>query len=118
VAGSYLRPLIWLGDSLKTLQDFPNPVQKDIGDALQVVQWGAMPGNAKLLKGFGSGIYEIVQRFDKNTYRAVYTLKLGQNIYILHAFQKKSKIGIKTPQQDIDLIKQRYREAIEQEKDL
>jgi phage-related protein len=118
VAGQFLRPLIWLGDSLKTLQDFPDPVQKDIGDALQVVQWGEMPGNAKPLKGLGSGIYEIVQRFDKNTYRAVYALKLGQNVYVLHAFQKKSKTGIKTPQQDIDLIKQRYREAVEQEKDL
>jgi phage-related protein len=118
VTGQFLRPLIWLGDSLKILQEFPGPVQKDVGDALQVVQWGGIPGNAKPLKGLGSGVYEIVQRFDKNTYRAVYALKLGQNIYVLHAFQKKSKTGIKTPQQDINLIKQRYREAVEQEKDL
>jgi phage-related protein len=118
VSEQFLKPLIWLGDSLKTLQDFPDSVQKDVGDALQVVQWGGMPGNAKPLKGLGSGVYEIVQRFDKNTYRAVYALKLGQNIYVLHAFQKKSKTGIKTPQQDIDLIKQRYREAVEREKDL
>jgi phage-related protein len=112
-----LKPLIWLGDSLKNLKEFPDAVQKDIGDALQVVQWGAMPGNTKPLKGIGSGIYEIIQRYDTNTYRAVYALKLGEKVYILHAFQKKSTTGIKTPQQDIDTIKRRYREAIEREQE-
>jgi phage-related protein len=112
-----LKPLIWLGDSLRTLKEFPDPVQKDIGDALQVVQWGGMPDNAKPLKGIGRGVYEIVQRYDTNTYRTVYALKLGENVYILHAFQKKSKTGIKTSQQDIETIQRRYREAIEREKE-
>ena len=59
------------------------------------------------------GWHEIVKRYDTDTYRAVYAIKIGEKIYILHAFQKKSKQGIKTPQSDVDLIKQRYKDAIE-----
>jgi phage-related protein len=72
--------------------------------------------SAKPFKGVASGVYEIVKRYDTDTYRAVYAVKIGERIYILHAFQKKSKQGIKTPQSDVDLIKQRYKDAIDREK--
>jgi phage-related protein len=82
-------------------------VRQEIGYTLHEVQQGKKPMNVKPLKGFGSGVMEIVSDFDKNTYRAVYALKLGDKIYVLHVFQKKSKSGIKTPKPDIDLIKRR-----------
>jgi phage-related protein len=111
-----LRPLIWVGDSRKRIRDFPIEVQKLIGDALQLVQFGGMPLEAKPFKGVGSGVYEIVRRFDSDTYRAVYAVQIAESIYVLHAFQKKSKAGIKTPQQDVELIKQRYRQAVKESK--
>jgi len=64
------------------------------------------------LTGIGSGIYEIVDRYDKDTYRAVYAVKLGNYIYVLHVFKKKSKQGISTPKEDVKIIKQRYKEAV------
>jgi phage-related protein len=75
-----------------------------------------MPLEAKPFKGVGAGVYEIVRRFDTDTYRAVYAVQIADEIYILHAFQKKSKSGIKTPKQDVELIKQRYRRALEEAK--
>lgn len=111
-----LRPLIWMGDSRKNIREFPVDVQKSIGYALQLVQAGETPMEAKPFKGVGSGVYEIVKRYDTDTYRAVYAVKIGEKVYVLHAFQKKSKQGIKTPQADIDLIKQRYKDAQEREK--
>lgn len=77
-----------------------------------------MPDNAKPLKGVGSGVFEIVTRFDKNTYRTVYAVQIGETLYVLHAFQKKSPRGIKTAQSDVDLIKQRYKQALEIDKEL
>jgi phage-related protein len=71
--------------------------------------------DAKPFKGVGSGVYEIVKRYDTDTYRAVYAVKIGEKVYVLHAFQKKSKKGIKTPQSDVDLIKQRYKDALARE---
>jgi phage-related protein len=110
-----LRSLVWMGNSLDNLRDFPPEVRTSIGYALQLVQAGETPMSAKPLKGVASGVYEIVKRYDTDTYRAVYAVKIGEKIYILHAFQKKSKQGIKTPQPDIDLIKQRYKDAMERE---
>ncbi len=72
--------------------------------------------DAKPFKGVGSGVYEIIKRYDTDTYRAVYTVKIAEKIYVLHAFQKKLKQGIKTPQADVDLIKQRYKDAVAKEK--
>lgn len=72
--------------------------------------------DAKPFKGVGSGVDEIVKRYDTDTYRAVYAVKIREKIYVLHAFQKKSKQGIKTPQADVDLIKQRYQDAVVREK--
>jgi phage-related protein len=106
-----LRPVHWMGDSLKVLRSFPDEAQDDIGHSLMIVQAGIMPLDAKPLKGFGSGVFEIVTRYDRDTYRTVYAIKIGRHIYVLHVFQKKSKSGIKTPQQDIDLIVKRLKEA-------
>ncbi|MCG6138243.1 MAG: type II toxin-antitoxin system RelE/ParE family toxin [Nostoc sp. LLA-1] len=111
-----LRPLVWIGDSLKNIRSFPEEVRASVGYALQLVQAGETPMDAKPLKGIGSGVFEIVKRYDTDTYRAVYAVKIGGKIYVLHAFQKKSKQGIKTPQVDIDLIKQRYKDAVGREK--
>ena len=105
------RPVYWMGDSLKTLRSFPEEAQDDIGHSLMLVQAGLTPLEAKPLTGVGSGVFEIVTRYDSDTYRTVYAVKLGNHIYVLHVFQKKSKTGIKTPQQDIDLILKRFKEA-------
>jgi phage-related protein len=105
------RKAIWIGDSKKRLKEFPEEVQDEIGYALQKVQEGLTPRSAKPLKGFSPAVMEIVCDYDTNTFRAVYTVKIGDLVYILHCFQKKSKHGIKTPKQEIDLIKQRLREA-------
>lgn len=102
-----LRPITWLGSSLDDLKELPGSVQREIGFSLHQVQEGKTPLNAKPLKGIGSGILEIVSDYNKNTYRAVYAVKLGDDIYVLHVFQKKSKQGIETPKKEIDLIKQR-----------
>ncbi len=110
-----LRPLVWMGNSRKNIREFPEQVRASVGYALQLVQAGETPIDTKIFKGVGSGVYEIVKRYDTDTYRVVYAVKIGENIYVLHAFQKKSKQGIKTPQADIDLIKQRYKDALERE---
>lgn len=102
-----LRKLAWIGSTKWDLKNFPEAVRREIGYSLQEVQEGKMPSNSKPLKGIGSGVMEIVADYNKNTYRAVYAVKLGDLIYVLHIFQKKSKSGIKTPKQEIDLIKQR-----------
>jgi phage-related protein len=111
-----LRPLVWMGDSLDNIRSFAPEVRTAVGYTLQLVQAGETPLSAKPFKGVASGVYEIVKRYDTDTYRAVYAVKIGEKIYILHAFQKKSKQGIKTPQSDVDLIKQRYKDAIERDK--
>jgi phage-related protein len=78
---------------------------------LFLAQTGQHPPSAKLLKGLGSGVVELVDDFDGDTYRAVYTVRFASAVYVLHAFKKKSKQGIKTPQGDIELIKQRLKDA-------
>ena len=108
-----LRPLVWLGTSLRNLRAFPEEAKKSIGDELQLIQFGGMPKDAKPFKGVGSGVFEIALRHDGEAYRTVLAVQLGRNIYVLHAFQKKSKKGIATPKPDVDLIKQRYKEARE-----
>lgn len=108
-----MRPLVWLGDTKKNILRFPEEVRKLIGDELQLIQFGGMPKDAKPLKGVGAGVIEIALKYDKEAYRCVQAVQLGDKIYVLHAFQKKSKKGIATPKQDVDLIKQRYKEAKE-----
>lgn len=108
-----LRPVKWLGNSRKSIKAFPDAVQKMVGAELQLIQYGEIPQDTKPFKGVGSGILEIAVRYDKNAYRAVLAVQLGQTIYVLHAFQKKSKAGIKTPKLETDMIQQRYKEAKE-----
>ena len=109
-----LKPVEWIGSSLNDLKEFPEEVQQVVGYALYLAQCGEKHENAKPLKGFkGAGMLEIVEDFDSNTYRAVYTVKLADVIYVLHTFQKKSKRGISTPKQDIELIDARLKRAKE-----
>ena len=110
---SILRPIVWMGNSRKNIQSFPLGAQKLIGDELQLLQFGGMPKTAKPFKGVGSGVIELAVRFEKDAYRTVVAVQLGRKIYVLHAFQKKSRHGIATPQHDIDLIKRRYAQARE-----
>jgi phage-related protein len=105
------RPLRWIGSSRKEYLEFPAKVQDNFGFELFLAQTGQHPPSTKLLKGLGSGTVELVDDFDGDTYRAVYTVRFVSAVYVLHAFKKKSKQGIKTPQSDIDLIKRRLKEA-------
>ncbi len=107
-----LRKIVWIGSSHKDLCNFPEPTRREAGYILDRVQRGIPDKNIKVLKGF-SGVQEICIDFDKDTYRVVYALKLGENIYVLHAFKKKSKKGDETPKQDIDIIKSRLKTAKE-----
>jgi phage-related protein len=102
-----------MGSSLDDLRDLPAAVREELGYAIYVVQRGHQPLNAKRLKGELAGLTEIVEDFDGDTYRAVYTVKPQGVVYVLHAFQKKSKRGIATPRRDVDLIKSRYAAARE-----
>jgi phage-related protein len=78
-----LRPLVWMGDSRRNIREFPPKVQKAVGYALQLVQAGETPLQAKPFKGVGSGVYEIVKRYDTDTYRAIYAVKIGEKLYSL-----------------------------------
>ena len=108
-----LRSVVWLGNAKKNLREFPEGARKLIGDELQLLQFGGMPRDTKPFKGVGSGVLEIAVRYDKDAYRTVVAVQLGKKLYVLHAFQKKSKRGIETPNRDVELIKQRYKEAKE-----
>ena len=110
-----VRRVDWVGASLEDLRKFPKEVQREIGYALYVAQIGGKHRKAKPLKGF-SGVWEIVSDYSTDTYRAVYTVKIGDSIYVLHCFQKKSKRGISSPKKEIDLVRQRLRMAQEMAK--
>jgi len=110
-----IRIVRWVEDSRERLQVFPAQVRKDIGHALYLVQTGQTPPSAKPMRGIESGVFEIVDDYDTDTYRAVYTVKVGRSLYILHAFMKKSTRGIRTPKREIDLIRRRLRRAREME---
>lgn len=109
------KPLIWIGSSKDDLVEFPARVRKEAGYALYLAQIGMKAPKAKPMRGFGgAGVLEIVEDHSGNTYRAVYTVKFTEVVFVLHAFQKKSKKGIATPKPDIDLIKRRIAVAAEQ----
>ncbi len=109
------KPLEWMGTALEDLRTFPAKVCRDLGYALHRVQEGHTPLTAKPLKGL-PGVMEIREWHDRGTYRAVYIASLGQRVYVLHCFQKKSKTGIATPKLEIDRIRQRLKQAQEWEK--
>lgn len=103
-----MRDLYWVGSSLDDLREFPEDVRLAFGYGLYLAQMGDRHPNARPLKGFdGASVMEIAERFDTDTYRAVYTVQLQHGVYVLHAFQKKSTRGIATNQRDLDLIRQR-----------
>jgi phage-related protein len=105
---------LFVGPSRRELKAFPDKVKGSIGHALHTAQCGGEAESVKVLKGFGGrSILEVVEDFDGNTYRAVYTVRFAGLIYVLHAFQKKSKKGIATPHQAVELIKSGLRDAEE-----
>ena len=107
-----LKPVRWVGSSRRDLKSFPRPVQRDVGQALYAAQCGEEYPAVKALKGFGGrAVLEIVAPHESDTYRAVYTVRFHDAIYVLHAFQKKSKKGIATPQRELELIRQRLAAA-------
>jgi phage-related protein len=109
-----LKPLEWLGRTKEQLIAFPRDVCRDIGYALHFAQSGDKHPAAKPLKGFaGAGVLEVVENYDRNTYRAVYTVQFADVVYVLHVFQKKSKRRIATPRQDLELIQIRLKDARE-----
>lgn len=108
------RPIRWVGSSKDDLSSFPEAVRRRIGGALWEAQIGRKASYAKALRGFGdAGVLEIRDDCDGDTFRAVYTVRFAKAVYVLHAFQKKSKRGIATPKADLDLIALRLRRANE-----
>ena len=106
------KPLAWLGSSKKDLMALPVIVRKFFGHALDFAQRGEQHDAAKVLKGFGgAGVLEIVENDQGNTYRAAYTIKFENAVFVLHVFQKKSKSGIATPKPDMDIIRERLKVA-------
>ena len=106
------KPVRWVGSSRRDLRGCPAPVRRHIGQALYAAQWGEEYPSVKSLQGFGGrSVLEIVAPYAGDTYRAVYTVRFEDTIYVLHAFQKKSKRGVSTPKKEIDLIKQRLAAA-------
>ncbi len=107
-----MKPLFWVGSAKKDIKDMPEEVVDVFGYALHLAQTGHKHPQAKPLKGFGSaGVLEVVEDDDGSTYRAVYTVKFSNGVYVLHCFQKKSKKGIETSKQDKDLIEARLKLA-------
>jgi phage-related protein len=108
--GKSEKQLIWVGSSKRDLMDLPLEVRKFFGHALDFAQRGDKHDAAKPLTGFGgAGVLEVVEDDADGTYRAVYTVKFEEGVFVLHCFQKKSKSGIATPKEDIDLIRTRLK---------
>lgn len=109
-----LKPVRWVGSSLGDLREFPEDVRRRMGGALWDAQLGLRAFYAKPLKGFGgAGVLEVLSDLGGDTYRAVYTVRFPGVVYVLHAFQKKSKRGIATPMADLQLIRRRLKRASE-----
>jgi phage-related protein len=108
------KPVRWVGSSKEDLSGFPEDVRRRVGGALWEAQIGGKAPYARPLKGFGdAGVLEVVDDFDGDTFRAVYTVRFAKAVYVLHAFQKKSRRGITTPKAELNLIEQRLRRARE-----
>ncbi len=106
------KTVVWLGGSKKDLMSLPTEVCRFFGHALSLAQFGERHDAAKPLKGFGSaGVLEIIEDYQKNTYRAVYTIKFKEAVFVLHVFQKKSKQSIATPRPDMQIIRKRIKVA-------
>ncbi|CDH47239.1 type II toxin-antitoxin system RelE/ParE family toxin [Candidatus Contendibacter odensensis] len=103
------RPISWIKAARKDFEDFPMPAQMDALRALTVAVEGRMADHVKPLKGFESGVMEIALRHRGGAFRVVYAVQVGEDVWVIHAFQKKSKQGIKTPQHEIDLVHERLK---------
>jgi phage-related protein len=108
-----MKDLLFVGDSHRVLSGFPDPVQRHIGFALYQAQMGNKHPDAKPLKSLKGGVLEVVSDHRGDTFRTVYTVRLEHAVYVLHAFQKKSRQAIATPKHEIELVKQRLQRAIE-----
>lgn len=106
-----ILPLRWVGSSRKDYGDFPGRVQEEFGFGLYLAQTGLHPLGAKPLKGLGGGVVELIEDFDGDAFRAIYTVRFDTAVYVLHCFKKKSKAGIRTPQSEIEMVKRRLRDA-------
>ncbi|MGD1035984.1 MAG: type II toxin-antitoxin system RelE/ParE family toxin [Roseiarcus sp.] len=105
------KPLDWVGSSKKDFLAFPEPVKDEMGNALGLAQFGGKHPSAKPWKGEGPGVFELVEGHDGDAYRAVYTVRFREAVYVLHAFQKKSPKGIKTARVDVELVARRLKAA-------
>ena len=103
------RPISWIKSARKDFDDFPDGAQLEMARALTILAEGQMPDIAKPLTGFGSGVMELALKHRGDAYRVVYALQIDDDIWVVHAFQKKSKSGIKTPKADIDLVVERLK---------
>jgi len=112
MSASELKDVFWVSSSRRDLRDFPGDVRQVMGYALYLAQCGGKHISAKPLQGFGgAGVLEVVDDYDGDTYRTVYTVRFTDAVYVLHAFQKESKRGVATPKHDIDLIRDRLEVA-------
>lgn len=105
------KPLYWIGSSLKDINGFPNEVRRKMGFALSAAQYGGKDPSAKPWKGEGPGVLEVVRNYSGDAYRAIYTVRFAEAVYVLHAFQKKSPRGIQTRQSDAALVRERLKAA-------
>ncbi len=108
------KTLEWLGDSRRAVRTFPAQVQDEVGYALFLAQVGEKHTSAKPMHGMGSGVMEIAANDASGAFRAVYTVEIGTTVYVVHAFQKKSKVGVSTPASEIDIIRQRLKRLREE----
>ena len=115
--GKSRKRLIFIGDTREVIHALPGPVMHTIGRSLAVLQMGNKIAGAKLLKGFAIAVSELRVSHDREAYRAVYTVHLGDRVYLLHVFHKKSKSGIGIPQRELDLIHSRLKIAMQMEEE-
>ncbi|MCI0998973.1 type II toxin-antitoxin system RelE/ParE family toxin [Ochrobactrum sp. C6C9] len=109
-----MKDIYWLGSTLKDIRDFPPEVRQEVGFSLHMAQNGDKALNVTPLVGFGgASVLEVISNGEGGTFRAVYTVRFGDAVYVLHAFQKKSKRGIATPKKELNLIKERLKAAEE-----
>jgi phage-related protein len=110
--GTLPKPLVWMGSTRKDLCALPSSEIDVFGYALYVAQTGGRHEQTKILRGFGdASVIEVVESTNRSTYRAVYTVRFSDAVYVLHVFQKKSKSGIGTPKPDMELIEERLKQA-------
>ena len=103
------RPISWIKSARKSFDAFPKGAREEVLRALTVAAEGDKADSAKPMKGFGSGVFEVALKYRSDAYRTVYALQLGDDVWVLHAFQKKAKQGIKTPKRELDLIRERLK---------